>query len=242
MQGVGLAQQSWLRGVKNLPDYPKLLVIPLNCGQLQMERKHFSGKSTDLILKLPVFCFLIVHPLGCLLFDTGLPIELWLGRSSMELTPGMIATRGRSAGLVREIEGQGYSLKDISIIVNSHSHLDHAGGNNLVPGACCYVHEGEDIKNDYDLLGDGSIHLLATPGHSADHQSMLVRGRNRQVLLTGDACFRPANLINLIPPLILENREQALYSLERLRDISRASGTVVLTSHDPLATGEKIEV
>jgi len=215
-------------------------VIPLNCGQLQMERRHFSGRSPASILKLPVFCFLVVHPQGCLLFDTGLPAELWSGRSSIELIPGMIATRGSSGGLVREIEGHGYSLKDISIIVNSHTHLDHVGGNNLVLGARCYAQDYEDIKDDYDLLGDGSIHLLATPGHSTDHQSMLVRGRNSQVLLTGDACFRPANLINLIPPLILENREQGMRSLERLRAISKENGTVVLTSHDPLATGKKV--
>ncbi|TGE31512.1 N-acyl homoserine lactonase family protein [Desulfosporosinus sp. Sb-LF] len=205
-----------------------------------MERSRFNGRPNDSILELPVFCFLILHSQGCMLFDTGLPAELWSGRSSMELNPGLIATHGSSGGLVREIEGQGYSLEDISIIVNSHTHLDHAGGNNLVARARCYVQDGEDVKGDYDLFGDGSIHLLTTPGHSTNHQSMLVRGRNRQVLLTGDACFRPANLIDLKPPLILENREQALRSLKRLRDISKASATVVLTSHDPLATGEKI--
>lgn len=223
-----------------MPSYPKLSVIPLNCGKLHMERSRFGGGPTDSILELPVFCFLIIHPQGCMLFDTGLPAELWSGRSGMELTPGLTATRGSSGGLVREIEGQGYSLEDISTIVISHTHFDHAGGNELVAGARCYVQDGEDVKGDYDLLGDGSIHLLATPGHSTDHQSMLVRGRNRQVLLTGDACFRPDNLVDLKLPLILEDREQALKSLKRLRGISAKRGTIVLTSHDPLATGERI--
>lgn len=207
-----------------------------------MERSRYTGIVNDLILELPVFIFLIIHPQGCILFDTGPPAELWLGQASIELAPGMIATRGCSSGLVREIERLGHSLDDIAIIVNSHTHLDHAGGNSLIVGARNYVQDRGDVKGDDDLFGDGSIHLLATPGHSPDHQSMLVRGKNRQVLLTGDACFRPANLIDFKLPLIVEDREQALRSLIRLREISTESGTMVLTSHDPAATGECISL
>lgn len=218
--------------------YPNLSVIPLNCGKLHLERSRFSGIPNDSILDLPVFSFLIIHPKGCILFDTGLPPELWLGRSCMELIHGLVASCGSSGGLVKEIEAQGYSLHDLSVVVNSHYHVDHTGGNYLIPRDHYYVRH--DINRDCDLFGDGSIHLLATPGHSPDHLSMLVRGRDGQVLLTGDACFRPANLIDLKLPLIVDNQEQALQSLKRLRDISEASGTMVLTSHDPTATGKSI--
>lgn len=224
-----------------MSNYPKITVIPLNCGRLSMERRYFNGKPNDrCVLELPVFCFLIIHPQGCILFDTGLPQELWSGLSKMELLTGLTATAGNSVGLVREIENRGYLLKDISIIVNSHSHLDHVGGNSLIPGAQFFVQDGEKINYGTDLFADGTIYLLPTPGHSKDHQSMLVRGKNRQVLLTGDACFRPANLIELWLPLILEEHEKALCSLKKLKDISNEFGTVVLTSHDPSATGETI--
>jgi len=214
-----------------------LMVIPLNCGQLQFNRSVFTGSPKDSILELPVFAFLILHPQGMILFDTGLPPRLWSGSTIMELIPGLRAKQGNSEGLVREIEKLGYSHKDISIIANSHNHPDHAGGNTLIPEAHC-IWQGH--RGDYDLFRDGSILLLPTPGHSSDHRSMLVRGNNKQVLLTGDACFRPNNLIDLNPPLILEDRQEALRSLERLRDISEERETVILTSHDPLVRGETV--
>ncbi len=58
--------------------------------------------------------------------------------------------------------------------------------------------------------------------------------------MKGDACFRPINLSNLEPPLILEDRQEAVQSMQRLREISQQKETVVLTSHDPFSTGEKI--
>lgn len=220
-----------------------LTVIPLNCGQLEFNRRYFTGGSKDSILKLPIFAFLILHPRGMLLFDTGFSPELWSGVSTIELTSGLNAKPGNSEGILREIEKQRYSHKDISIIVNSHNHLDHAGGNSLFPGVSLVLQgREEEMCGDYDLFGDGSILLLPTPGHSGDHQSLLVRGGDKQVLLTGDACFRPNNLTNLLPPLILEDRGEALKSMERLRDMSKARETVVLTSHDPYATGEKISL
>lgn len=222
---------------------PGLAVIPLNCGQLQFIRSCFSGKPQDAVLELPVFSFLIIHPGGLLLFDTGLPPPLWSGPSALELIPGLTARRGNSGGLIREIEKQGYVPEDISWVVNSHNHPDHAGGNSLITRAH-YIMQGrkEWIKEDYDLFKDGSILLLPTPGHSSDHLSMLIRGGNKQVLLTGDACFRPHNLKDGNLPLILEDREEAIKSLERLRSISNVRETMVLTSHDPLAVGEKISL
>jgi N-acyl homoserine lactone hydrolase len=38
-----------------------------------------------------------------------------------------------------------------------------------------------------DLLGDGSIYLVSTAGHTAGHQSVVVRLRDREALVCGDA-------------------------------------------------------
>jgi glyoxylase-like metal-dependent hydrolase (beta-lactamase superfamily II) len=208
-----------------------------------MHRSYFSGLPNDLILEFPVFAFLITHPCGSILFDTGLPAELWDDRSSMELVPGLFAARGSSDGLLKELEKHDYSPDMIAFLFNSHNHVDHAGGNNLIPGARFISSKDAKIINDNgdcDLFGDGSIYLVATPGHSSDHISMLVKGRNKQVLLTGDACFRPANLIDHEVPLIVEHRERAQRSLKRLSNISATNGTIVLTSHDQNATGEPV--
>jgi N-acyl homoserine lactone hydrolase len=47
----------------------------------------------------------------------------------------------------------------------------------------------EGFARAIDLFGDGSITLLSTPGHSAGHQSVLVRLAERDVLITGDAAL-----------------------------------------------------
>src|SRR5664279_1803945 len=41
----------------------------------------------------------------------------------------------------------------------------------------------------HDLLGDGSLILLPTPGHTAGSMSMLVRGRPAPLLLVGDLTY-----------------------------------------------------
>ncbi|MDD4802426.1 MAG: N-acyl homoserine lactonase family protein [Syntrophomonas sp.] len=226
-----------------MPKCYKLSVIPLQCGTMQMHRSYFSGLTNDLILEFPIFSFLITHPRGLILFDTGLPSELWEDDSSMELISGLIAAPGNSGGLLQELEKHDCYPDMVSFFMNSHDHIDHTGGNNLIPGAHRILGNDAQViadNGECDLFGDGSICLVATPGHSPDHKSMLVRGKKRQVLLTGDACFRSENIMDLEVPLILENRERAVKSLKRLRDICMENGTIVLTSHDPDAFGQPV--
>jgi len=227
--------------VNNLFSYP-LSVIPLNCGRLFLEHSYFNGSMQGQVSELPVYTFLITHPQGNLLFDTGLPPELWLGFDRIELRPGLIATKGDSLGLEGELKLRGYRLNDISIVVNSHAHIDHCGGNKLFPEHCCYNYKKVFIKKDREIFEDWSIYLMSTPGHSREHQSLLIMGKNRQVLLTGDACFRPENLFDLKLPLIIEDQEEALQSLKKIRNFCKVFRTSILTSHDPLARGEPIEL
>jgi N-acyl homoserine lactone hydrolase len=43
--------------------------------------------------------------------------------------------------------------------------------------------------HSFDLFGDGSVRLVYTPGHSAGHQSQIVRLKDREALLAGDAIY-----------------------------------------------------
>ena len=45
-----------------------------------------------------------------------------------------------------------------------------------------------------DLFGDGSVTLLDTPGHSAGHVAILLRLREREALIAGDAIYTLATL------------------------------------------------
>ena len=49
-------------------------------------------------------------------------------------------------------------------------------------------HPVTKIEGDHDVFGDGSAVLLATPGHTPGHQSILLRlARTGPILFTGDA-------------------------------------------------------
>jgi N-acyl homoserine lactone hydrolase len=63
----------------------------------------------------------------------------------------------------------------------------------------------------HDLLGYGSLVVVATPGHTPGHMSLLVRGPERDVLLGGDLAHTAAHLDVVAP-------EIARYCAER--DIS----------------------
>jgi N-acyl homoserine lactone hydrolase len=51
------------------------------------------------------------------------------------------------------------------------------------------VNSYSTFGRSFDLFGDGSIRLVYTPGHSAGHQSLIVRLRDREALLAGDAIY-----------------------------------------------------
>ena len=85
-----------------------------------------------------------------------------------------------------------------------------------------------------DLLGDGSIRLLSTPGHTPGHLSVLVRTRRGEVLLAGDAAYTRRNIREQVLPLLTTDAAAHRRSLAELKAFAEAHPEVpVLPSHDP---------
>ena len=91
-----------------------------------------------------------------------------------------------------------------------------------------------------DLLGDGSVRLLSTPGHTPGHLSVLLRASGgRTVLLVGDAAYTVRSVREQILPLLTASDRRYRASLAELRDFSeREPGAVLVPSHDPDAWRE----
>jgi glyoxylase-like metal-dependent hydrolase (beta-lactamase superfamily II) len=84
-----------------------------------------------------------------------------------------------------------------------------------------------------DLFGDGSVRLLATPGHTAGHQSVLVRLRGREALLTGDAAYTLRAIREDVAPLITADEHRFWRSLREIRRlVEQSPGLVVVPGHD----------
>lgn len=148
-------------------------------------------------------------------------------------------------------------LSSITRVVLSHLHFDHAGGLDLVAPETpvvmqrrewCAAHDetavarngylrrdyaGERelllVDGDHDLLGDGSVQLLLTPGHTPGHQSVMVGGR---VVMGVDVTYFASGLDDHVFPVYGDDQDAQARSAERLRAL-RDRGVRVLPGHDP---------
>jgi N-acyl homoserine lactone hydrolase len=97
----------------------------------------------------------------------------------------------------------------------------------------------EPFGGALDLLGDGSVRLLSTPGHTAGHVSLLVEGAGpagEPVLLVGDAAYTRRSIDEQRLPLRSVDAGAARRSLARLRAFCEARPeAIVVPTHDPSA-------
>jgi N-acyl homoserine lactone hydrolase len=144
--------------------------------------------------RMPVYVHVIDHPDGRVLVDTGMT----------ELHP-LVADMDPRLSPLSE---QDFDLAGIDIVVNTHLHFDHCGGNHLFAGKPIYVQRRElddaRTEDDYtipewvDAPGvhyvpvDGElellpgIRLLPVPGHTAGTQVVVVGTGGRPVVVAGD--------------------------------------------------------
>lgn len=85
-----------------------------------------------------------------------------------------------------------------------------------------------------DLLGDGSIRLVSTPGHSPGHLSLVLRLPDGELLLAGDAAYARRTIDETLVPLFVGDGHLYLRSLKEIqRYVERTPGAMVVCGHDP---------
>src|SRR5436190_2117938 len=91
------------------------------------------------------------------------------------------------------------------------------------------------FRSAVDLLGDGTIRLLFTPGHTPGHLSVLLRTEtDRHVLVIGDAVYTLESLREERLPLLTADDEQYRDTLRQLKAFSESDASAFLIpSHDP---------
>jgi N-acyl homoserine lactone hydrolase len=190
---------------------PRLYVI--DCGTLVYNRPEDYNLTREEVAdtNMAVPCFLVIHPKGILLFDTGLSDRL-VGRPLWENVDG-----GYGQIKFNTLRGQladiGVTPADITYLAISHSHFDHVGnasdyagsiwlaqkaeldfmfGANAdpayVPLYSALAHARKEVfEGDHDVFGDDTVILKFTPGHTPGHQSLYVKlTKAGGVVLSGD--------------------------------------------------------
>ncbi len=114
------------------------------------------------------------------------------------------------------------------------AHLDHRLDWRLVDFSAPDVGSHETFGRALDLLGDGSIRLLSTPGHSRGHVSVLLRlGAGRELLVTGDAAYARRSIDEDLLPLFCEDDHRYRRSLGEIRRyVERNPDVAVVCGHD----------
>jgi len=236
----------------------RLFALP--CGWLEADLGLFLAGETGKI-RVPVPSWLVLHPAGALVFDTGLHLAT---QTDAEGRLGFLARlyrvhfeRGQElAARLRKLD---VDPERVAWLVNSHLHFDHVGGNEQLPNATLVVqrreweaaadpelrasnrydprdydlgHARRLLDGEHDLFGDGSVCCVPTPGHTPGHQSLRVRLASGDVVLTADACYLRSALEAMQLPPVVHDRDEMLASYRRLRALE-AAGARLYFGHDP---------
>ena len=144
--------------------------------------------------RMPVYVHVLDHPDARVLVDTGIK----------ELHPAVADLDPR----LRALDEPDLDVAGIDLVVNTHLHFDHCGGNHLFPGKPIYVQRREldDAlsEEDYTIREwvqapgvryvpvDGELELLPgirlvpAPGHTRGTQVVVIEAANRPTVIGGD--------------------------------------------------------
>jgi glyoxylase-like metal-dependent hydrolase (beta-lactamase superfamily II) len=207
-------------------------------------------------------CYLIRHPKGDLMWDTGLP-------DLLAFVPGGIKDGPVKVTLKRRVRTQladlGLGPADIDFLSVSHSHADHIGNGNMFAKTSTWIVDAEerayafrsearanqrefsgyaDLERartvliegdgDHDVFGDGSVTIVQAPGHTPGHAVLLVRlPQSGPVLLTGDLWHLAESREAQRVPRFNTDRAQTLASYEKIERLARETGARVVRQHVP---------
>jgi glyoxylase-like metal-dependent hydrolase (beta-lactamase superfamily II) len=89
-----------------------------------------------------------------------------------------------------------------------------------------------ELDGDYDLFGDGTVLVLATPGHTLGHQAMKVKLASGQtIILAADAISIQENLEGY-PSVLNYSLQHYTDSINRLKAMRDLEGAEILMGHD----------
>ncbi|HEY6341537.1 MAG TPA: N-acyl homoserine lactonase family protein [Bryobacteraceae bacterium] len=225
-----------------------------NCGTIKaMSVTTYGFKEGEVQPRdFVVTAYLVVHPRGTLMWDTGLTRDAALKPES-----GIKPLKTQLAEI-------GYSPADITYLAMSHYHSDHTANASDFASATWIVQKAERdamfadqparimapatynaLKNsktkilngeDFDVFGDGSAIIKTAPGHTPGHQVLFLKfAKDGNILLAGDLYHFPEEqTLNRFPTFEF-NVPQSAASRAAINEFLKKNNARMWISHD-LAT------
>ena len=210
------------------------------------------GVNVGKTMEFSVNCYLIKHAQGWLLWDTGVADAVAAMPDGLKPPNPRMTTYRRTKTLASQLDQLGVKPSDIKYVALSHAHPDHIGNIKMFPQSMVLVQKAEydwptpfgrtlqaiespvnKLEGDFDVFGDGSVRLIATPGHTPGHQSLLVKlPKTGVVLLSGDAVHFKSNWDNRRVPENNFDKDKTATSMQRIADIMAEEKAQLWINHD----------
>ena len=212
--------------------------LPIPNADMFADDGAYKGRSVDMVVP----CYLIRHPKGDLVWDTGVATSKPI--------------------LIDHLMQLGLTPADIEYVSVSHGHFDHIGSAGTFAASTWIVDPDEKAtvfteaarKNpqfaaysaletsktilieapSYDVFGDKSVVIYQAPGHTPGHTVLLVRTKGGgNVLLTGDMWHVAESRAGRKVPRFNFNREQTLKSMDLVEKLAADNKALVVREHVP---------
>lgn len=235
----------------------------LDCGTAQVNQPRIFSDSgyydASPARAIVVSCYLIRHGDDYLLWDAGLPAAMLGAPLSDE---GIFSGTLRET-MVSQLARAGVRPEDITKVGVSHYHIDHIGQASDFPNATLLIGNGDykgllsdpkppmveagpvmpwvtgerpvdPVVGDRDVFGDGSVIMLAMPGHTPGHSGLLVNLKGAgAILLSGDLAHFHEMYDRGEVLTLSSDRADVLASLDRMKKLAVNRKATVIVTHDP---------
>jgi N-acyl homoserine lactone hydrolase len=219
----------------------------------------FHLKKEEIATADMVVCsYLIVHPKGTLMWDTGAIPDADLKADGSPVTQARFTA---TKSLKSQLAAVGYTPKDITYFALSHYHGDHVANANDFAGATWLVQQPErdamfaekgppitqsskyialkDSKTkilngqDYDVFGDGTVVVKPAYGHTPGHQVLYLKlAKTGPILLAGDLYHYQEERNTDKTPTFEFDRDQSLASRVVVEAFLKKTGAQLWIEHD----------
>ena len=237
-------------------------MVALNGGEACVDdlSQWSPGRNIGRAYRFANNSYVLKHGDALMVWDTGVPDEYFdspQGRTPVHNVRGVIQKTLRS-----QLDEMDIHPDKVTHIAFSHAHFDHIGNCRLFPNARWFVQESEYnamfgpdadsygflpelyqsmqdhltviTGNHYDVFGDGTVTIFATPGHTPGHQSLLVRLKETgPLLLTGDVAHFCENLQDKGVPVMNPLKEETVESMKEVEMLASREKAEIWINHDP---------
>ena len=240
----------------------ELKLYVFNCGEILVREKSLFNPALPegLQMTLSDTCYLIKHPKGTLMWDTGLSDGLSGLPNGIDVAEGVF-NLSVTKTLSSQLEEINVDPLSIDYIAFSHLHFDHTANARYFQNATWLIQKPEykaafspeavslffnpddysslkdnetiQLDGHYDVFNDGSVVILSTPGHTPGHQNLFLNlPETGPIILSGDLYHFEENRAEYVIPVFNTSKRETVHSFVLIDNVIDGINASLWIQHD----------